>query len=70
MEELSVSVSNLTKSFGSRRVVDALSFTVKRGEVFALLEHNGAGKSTTIDLILGLKALDGGTATILGMEAA
>ncbi len=37
MEELSVSVSNLTKSFGSRRVVDALSFTVKRGEVFALL---------------------------------
>ena len=70
MEELSVSVSNLTKSFGSRRVVDALSFTVKRGEVFALLGHNGAGKSTTIDLILGLKALDGGTATILGMEAA
>lgn len=46
MEELSVSVSNLTISFGSRRVVDALSFTVKRGEVFALLGHNGAGKST------------------------
>ena len=70
MEELSVSVSNLTKSFGSRRVVDALSFTVKRGEVFALLGHNGAGKSTTIDLILGLKTPDGGSATILGMDAA
>lgn len=70
MEELSVSVSNLTKSFGSRRVVDAFSFTVKKGEVFALLGHNGAGKSTTIDLILGLKTPDGGTATILGMEAA
>ena len=70
MEELSVSVSNLTKSFGSRRVVDALSFAVKKGEVFALLGHNGAGKSTTIDLILGLKTPDAGTATILGMEAA
>ena len=70
MEELSVSVSNLTKSFGSRRVVDALSFTVKKGEVFALLGHNGAGKSTTIDLILGLKTPDAGAATILGMEAA
>ena len=70
MEELSVSVSNLTKSFGGRKVVDALSFTVKKGEVFALLGHNGAGKSTTIDLILGLKAPDEGTVTVLGMNAA
>ena len=70
MEELSVSVSNLTKSFGGRKVVDALSFTVKKGEAFALLGHNGAGKSTTIDLILGLKAPDEGTVTVLGMNAA
>ena len=70
MEELSVSVSDLTKSFGGRKVVDALSFTVKKGEVFALLGHNGAGKSTTIDLILGLKAPDEGTVTVLGMNAA
>ena len=70
MNEASVSVRNLTKSFGSRRVVDGLSFDVRRGEVFALLGHNGAGKSTTIDLILGLKTPDGGSARILGMEAA
>ena len=70
MNEASVSVRNLTKSFGSRRVVDGLSFDVRRGEVFALLRHNGAGKSTTIDLILGLKTPDGGSARILGMEAA
>ena len=70
MNEASVSVRNLTKSFGSRRVVDGLSFDVRRGEVFALLGHNGAGKSTTIDLILGLKSPDGGSARILGMEAA
>ena len=70
MNEPSVSVRNLTKSFSGRRVVDDLSFDVQRGEVFALLGHNGAGKSTTIDLILGLKAPDGGSAKILGTDAA
>ena len=70
MDEPSVSVRNLTKSFGNRKVVDDLSFDVQKGEVFALLGHNRAGKSTTIDLILGLKAPDGGSAKILGMDAA
>lgn len=70
MDEPSVSVRNLTKSFSGRAVVDDLSFDVQKGEVFALLGHNGAGKSTTIDLILGLKVPDGGTAKILGMDAA
>ncbi|MGN0712781.1 MAG: ABC transporter ATP-binding protein [Anaerovoracaceae bacterium] len=70
MEEQNISVRHLSKSFGNRKVVDDLSFSVKRGEVFALLGHNGAGKSTTIDLILGLKAPDEGDARILGMDAA
>ena len=70
MNEPSVSVTNLTKSFAGRRVVDDLSFDVGKGEVFALLGHNGAGKSTTIDLILGLKAPEVGSAKILGMDAA
>ena len=70
MNEPSVSVRNLTKSFGNRKVVDDLSFDVQKGEVFALLGHNGAGKSTTIDLFLGLKAPEGGSAKILGMDAA
>lgn len=70
MNEPSVSVRSLTKSFSGRTVVDELSFDVQKGEVFALLGHNGAGKSTTIDLILGLKAPDGGSAKILGMDAA
>ena len=70
MNEPSVSVRNLTKSFSGRAVVDNLSFDVRKGQVFALLGHNGAGKSTTIDLILGLKTPDGGFARILGMDAA
>ena len=70
MEEKSIHVHNLTKLFDGRRVVDDLSFSVKKGEVFALLGHNGAGKSTTIDLILGLKKPEKGSARILGMDAA
>ena len=70
MAEPCIHVEKLVKSFGSRRVVDDLSFSVKKGEVFALLGHNGAGKSTTIDLILGLKAPESGSAKILGMDAA
>ena len=70
MNDPSVSVRSLAKSFSGRRVVDDLSLDVRTGEVFALLGHNGAGKSTTIDLILSLKTPDGGTAKILGMDAA
>ena len=70
MNEPSIRVRNLTKSFGGRSVVDGLSFDVEKGQVFALLGHNGAGKSTTIDLILGLKTPESGTAKILGMDAA
>ena len=70
MNEPSVSVKNLTKSFSGRSVVDNLSFDVQKGEVFALLGHNGAGKSTTIDLILGLKAPEEGFTKILGTNAA
>ena len=69
MNEQCIQVKNLTKSFSGRKVINNLSFEVNKGEVYALLGHNGAGKSTTIDLILGLKSPDEGNATILGMDA-
>lgn len=64
-----IEVSNLTKSFHGRCVVNGLSFQVHSGEVFGLLGHNGAGKSTTIELLLGLQKADSGSATILGLNA-
>ena len=62
-----IEVKDLTKSFGGRVVVDKITFSVEKGEVFGLLGHNGAGKSTTIDLLLGLKKPDHGTGRIFGL---
>ena len=66
--EIAISVDGLNKSFGSRRAVENVSFSVAGGEVFGLLGANGAGKTTTIECILGTKQADGGKVSILGMH--
>ena len=48
-----ISVRGLTKSYGGRTVLDHLNLSVKAGTVFGLLGANGAGKSTTIECMLG-----------------
>jgi len=48
-----IELRNVTKKFAGRTAVDNLSFTVSRGEIFGLLGHNGAGKSTAIGMMLG-----------------
>ncbi len=53
-------IQNLCKSFGSLKAVDDLSFSVRSGELFAFLGVNGAGKSTTINIISGILDKDGG----------
>ena len=63
-----ISVCGLTKSYGSRTVLDHLNLSVKRGTVFGLLGANGAGKSTTIECMLGTKRADGGTVSLLGSD--
>lgn len=65
-----IAVNGLKKQYGNKVAVDSLSFQVKKGEVFGLLGHNGAGKSTTINCILGLKVFEEGSAIVLGMKAA
>lgn len=65
-----IDVTNLSKSYKGRKVVDNLSFHVKKQEVYGLLGHNGAGKSTTIETLLGLKKADSGKALIFGREPA
>lgn len=48
-----IDVMNLTKKYGSDIAVDNLSFQVRKGEVFGMIGANGAGKSSTIECILG-----------------
>lgn len=61
-----ISISGLKKSFGEVKAVNDLSFKVKKGEFFAFLGVNGAGKSTTISIMCGLTKKDGGNVEICG----
>lgn len=61
-----IDISHLSKAFGDVRAVQDLSFQVRRGELFAFLGVNGAGKSTTISILCGLLKKDGGRATVCG----
>ena len=63
-----IEIDHLMKRFGSVEAVRDLSFRVKEGELFAFLGINGAGKSTTINIMCGQLARDGGTVTICGMD--
>jgi len=66
MDEAALSLTSVTKSFGSVRAVDGLTLTVPRGQTVALLGPNGAGKSTTIAVLLGLLPPDSGEVTLFG----
>lgn len=58
----------LTKRFGSFTAVDAISFTVDKGEIFGFLGANGAGKSTAMRMLCGLSIPTSGTATVAGYD--
>ena len=64
-----IKIEHLNKSFGDVKAVRDLSFQVKKGELFAFLGVNGAGKSTTISIICGQLQKDSGTVLVNGMDA-
>ena len=57
---MSLIVSNLSKKYGSKTVLDRLSFEMPKSGVYALLGTNGAGKTTAIRMMLGMLAKDSG----------
>ena len=63
-----IMVRELTKAYGPSPAADHISLSVRAGTVFGLLGANGAGKSTTIECILGTKRADSGEAVILGLD--
>lgn len=66
--ETTIKVNQLSKSYAAVKAIENIGFSVCRGEVFGLLGANGAGKSTTIECMLGTKSHDSGTVSILGMN--
>ncbi|MGM5488346.1 MAG: ABC transporter ATP-binding protein [Nanobdellota archaeon] len=65
----SIQVKNLTKSYNGFKAVDRISFTVKKGSIFAFLGPNGAGKSTSIKIFTSLLKPDKGSVRIEGIDA-
>lgn len=68
MTEPMITITGLSKRYGSLLAVDSLDLTIYKGEVFGLLGPNGAGKSTTILLLLGLTEASGGKVSVCGFN--
>ena len=65
-----VEANELVKTYGGTNVVDGVSFSVGEGEIFGILGPNGAGKTTTLEMLEALRPIDGGQATIDGIDVA
>jgi ABC-2 type transport system ATP-binding protein len=63
-----IRVRELTRRFGAFTAVDAVTFDVRRGEIFGFLGPNGAGKTTTLKMVTGLLAPTSGTAEVAGLD--
>jgi len=65
---MSLTISQISKTFGASIAVDNISFTINTGEVVGFLGPNGAGKSTTMKMIVGFLQADNGTITLNGLS--
>ena len=68
MNEVVISVRNLTKCFGNFTAVNNISFDVLRGEIFGFLGANGAGKTTAMRMLCGLSFPTSGSGSVAGFD--
>jgi len=68
MNDSVIQVNDFRKEYGDFIAVDGITFEVKRGEIFGLLGPNGAGKTSTLESLEGLRAPDGGTLQVAGVD--
>jgi len=66
---MSISVNNVTKTYGSQKALDNVSFDIRKGEIVGFIGPNGAGKSTMMKIITGFISPDEGTASVCGLTA-
>ena len=65
---MSIKVSSLSKTYGTQKAVDSISFELKKGEIVGFLGPNGAGKSTTMKMVTGYLPPTDGTASVCGFD--
>lgn len=68
MHDTIIRINNLVKQYGNFTAVNGISFEVQRGEIFGLLGQNGAGKSTTLEIIETLREKTSGEVTVNGLN--
>lgn len=68
MRDKVIEVFNLRKVYGDVKALDDVSFEVYRGEIFSYLGPNGSGKTTTVEILVGLRRATSGKARVLGLE--
>ncbi|WP_010677451.1 ABC transporter ATP-binding protein [Bacillus timonensis] len=64
-----IELNNISKSYGDVKAVDSITLQVKQGEVLGIIGANGAGKSTTLEIMMGIRKPDSGSVKILGLNA-
>ena len=66
LDRLAIEIRNVSRSFGSRKILNEIDLTIRRGELFGLLGPSGSGKTTLVKLIAGLDAPSVGSVLLLG----
>ena len=70
MHDMAIEVHDLQKSYDGRPVLRGLSFAVGAGEIFGIAGRNGTGKTTTVEILQGLRRRGGGRVSVLGLDPA
>jgi ABC-2 type transport system ATP-binding protein len=65
-----IQIRDLRKSYGGHEAVRGVSLSIEEGEVYALLGHNGAGKSTIVEILEGHRSRDAGEVSVIGVDPA
>jgi ABC-2 type transport system ATP-binding protein len=68
MKEIVIELENIRKSYGNVKAVDGISLRVNKGEVLGIIGANGAGKSTTLEIMMGLRTPESGSVKVLGLD--
>ena len=68
MSNIVLKCENLNKSFGKKKILKDVSFTIKKGDILGFIGPNGSDKTTTIKLILGLNSIDSGNVATDGFD--